>query len=104
MRLELYFMMLFDLKVKGFEDLKMTEHQQLPWGELIQRIKNGAIKFDGNTKLKIYGQLSCASCKRMKKENRVFFKNKIEARHLGYRLCGHCMRKSYREWKVRTTS
>ncbi|HEY1202931.1 MAG TPA: Ada metal-binding domain-containing protein [Niastella sp.] len=48
---------------------------------------------------KIYGTLSCASGKRMKAENRVFFQNEAEAIAAGYRPCGHCMRKKYLEWK-----
>lgn len=55
--------------------------------------------FGGNKKLKIYGNLSCASGKRMKKENRVFFKNETEAFQNGYRPCGLCMQKLYLQWK-----
>jgi methylphosphotriester-DNA--protein-cysteine methyltransferase len=68
-----------------------------------RRLKNlideGKIQFAGNWKLKIYGTLSCSSGKRMKVENRVFFKSAIEAMDEGYRPCGHCMREEYLHWK-----
>ena len=55
----------------------------------------------GNLSLKIYGTLSCKSGKRMKKENRVFFKNEAEAIELGFRPCGHCLRAEYVRWKIK---
>ena len=58
----------------------------------------------GNERLKIYGQLNCASGKRMKKENRVFFENEAEAKQHGFRPCGHCMRLLYNSWKESITS
>jgi len=45
----------------------------------------------GNSRLKIYGKLSCKSGIRMLKKNRVFFHSEKEALELGYRPCGHCM-------------
>ena len=62
-------------------------------------IDEGAIQFAGNRKLKIYGTLRCSSGKRMKAENRVFFKSAEEATSEGYRPCGHCMRAEYLRWK-----
>ena len=59
---------------------------------LFRLIRNGEAKFAGNIKLKIYGTLRCSSGKRMKKENRVFFKNEAEAIHLGFRACKRCMK------------
>ena len=56
------------------------------------------ISFAGNIKLKIYGLLTCTSGKRMKLENRVFFHSEKEAVRLGYRPCGHCMKKQYDVW------
>lgn len=56
-------------------------------------------QFGGNVKLKIYGTLTCGSGKRMKPENRVFFTSETEAKGLGYRPCGHCMREAYIKWK-----
>ncbi|RYE17280.1 MAG: metal-binding protein [Sphingobacteriales bacterium] len=55
-------------------------------------LDNGEIQFAGNKNLKIYGLLNCSSGKRMKMENRVFFKSISEAELAGYRPCGHCMR------------
>ena len=62
-------------------------------------IDEGKIQFAGNSKLKIYGTLRCASGKRMKTENRAFFKSAEEAINEGYRPCGHCMREEYLRWK-----
>jgi methylphosphotriester-DNA--protein-cysteine methyltransferase len=68
-----------------------------------RRLKNlideGKIQFAGNRRLKIYGTLNCSSGKRMKIENRVFFKSAEEASNEGYRPCGHCMREQYLSWK-----
>lgn len=81
----------------------MISNQQLNQLELHKLIKSGSIKFAGNAKLKIYGYLNCVSGKRMKKGNRVFFKNETAANKLGYRPCGHCMRESYNRWKGNIT-
>jgi hypothetical protein len=62
-------------------------------------IHNKAIRLAGNIPAKIYGRLSCASGKKMKAENRVFFQNEEEALAAGYRPCGHCLRAKYQEWK-----
>lgn len=66
---------------------------------LNQLVRAGAVSLAGNRKLKIYGTLPCASGKRMKAENRVFFANETEALHLGYRPCGHCCKAAYSAWK-----
>ena len=66
---------------------------------LRSRIKSGEINFAGNLNLKIFGRLNCTSGKRMKTENRVFFKSKAEAEKAGFRPCGHCMREEYKNWK-----
>jgi methylphosphotriester-DNA--protein-cysteine methyltransferase len=79
----------------------MTEHTQLDTTELQSKIRQREIKFAGNIKLKVYGSLHCASGKRMKKENRVFFKNEKEAIKKGFRPCGHCMRKFFLDWKAK---
>ncbi len=70
----------------------MFQHSQLN-SSLFAKIRQGEIKLAGNAKLKIYGSLHCRSGKRMKKENRVFFKDENEAIRAGFRLCGNCMRK-----------
>jgi methylphosphotriester-DNA--protein-cysteine methyltransferase len=62
-------------------------------------IQSREILFGGNIKLKIYGTLKCASGKRMKIENRIFFKSEEEAIALGYRPCGHCLKQEYKIWK-----
>jgi len=77
----------------------MMQHDQIKKHELAKQIKNGNITLAGNSNLKIYGTLQCRSGKRMQKKSRVFFKNKTEAMKLGYRPCGHCMRKAHRKWK-----
>jgi methylphosphotriester-DNA--protein-cysteine methyltransferase len=78
----------------------MWNHESLTHKEVKSRLKNREIKLAGNRKLKIYGSLSCASGKRMKKENRVFFKNKTEAIQLGFRPCGNCLPIPYQKRKI----
>ena len=63
-------------------------------------IAKGEVQLAGNRKLKIYGTLNCSSGKRMKMENRVFFKSEAEAVDSDYRPCGHCMRQDYLKWKA----
>jgi methylphosphotriester-DNA--protein-cysteine methyltransferase len=63
----------------------------------LRMIAKGQIQFAGNKRLKIYGTLTCSSGKRMKKENRVFFRSEPEAIDAGYRPCGHCMREKYNQ-------
>ncbi|MGK6340794.1 Ada metal-binding domain-containing protein [Chryseobacterium sp. DT-3] len=79
----------------------MKQHIELSSTVLISQIKSGEIKFGGNRKLKIYGLLHCSSGKRMKWENRVFFKSEKEALENNYRPCGHCMREKYKQWKIK---
>ncbi|WP_158799666.1 Ada metal-binding domain-containing protein [Pedobacter sp. L105] len=62
-------------------------------------IRSGAIALGGYKKAKIYGLLSCSSGKRMKIENRIFFKNEAEALKLAYRPCGNCLPAKYKKWK-----
>lgn len=77
----------------------MKFHTDLSNISLRNQIKRGVICFGGNANLKIYGKLNCGSGKGMKKQNRVFFASEIEARQLGFRPCGHCLKKQYYEWK-----
>lgn len=77
----------------------MIQHSQLSAKNLRSKIHSRDICFGGNKKLKIYGLLSCSSGKRMKMENRVFFKDENEALQNNYRPCGHCMRAAYKQWK-----
>lgn len=62
-------------------------------------IRQKKILLSGNSKLRIFGTLSCRSGKRMKRENRVFFASEEEALANGYRPCAHCMRAAYQNWK-----
>lgn len=94
MRWELFFMML-----QTDIPLKMIQHSQLPARILRSKIHSREILFGGNKSLKIYGLLNCKSGKRMKKENRIFFKDEKEALLKGYRPCGHCMKEKYKQWK-----
>lgn len=78
----------------------MIKHKEITDIDLRKSIRNYKILLAGNSRLKIYGKLSCSSGKRMKKENRIFFKNETEAIQLGFRPCGHCLRKAYVNWKL----
>lgn len=78
----------------------MLLHQHLAKQELSQHLRKGTISLAGNGRLKIYGLLTCTTGKRMKKENRVFFKNETEAIQLGFRPCGHCIPDQYQEWRL----
>ena len=77
----------------------MILHTEITDKDLRNKIKQQRICLGGNRKLKIYGTLSCASGKRLKRENRVFFYSEKEALKKGYRPCGHCMKDSYQRWK-----
>ncbi|NOT74668.1 MAG: metal-binding protein [Cyclobacteriaceae bacterium] len=70
----------------------MITHKDLQDKELALLIKRGEITLAGNRKLKIYGKFSCSSGKRMKKENRVFFKDEKESIANGFRPCKNCMK------------
>ena len=77
----------------------MIRHIEISDNELRKRVRQQAISFGGNLKLKIYGRLNCNSGKRMKKENRIFFRSVKEAEQKGFRPCGHCMIIEYKKWK-----
>ncbi len=66
---------------------------------LASLIRKGQISLAGYKNGKIYGLLNCSSGKRMKVENRVFFKNESEALANGYRPCGNCLPQKYGAWK-----
>ena len=68
--------------------------------EIRKLIAEGTIRWGGYRPGKIYGTLTCASGKRMKVENRVFFGSEQEAIDAGYRPCGHCMPEKYKAWKA----
>lgn len=77
----------------------MIKHTDIDDAELYQRIKQKEIAYGGNFNLKIYGTLQCKSGKRMKTKNRVFFKTTEQAKEIGFRPCGHCLRTDYKIWK-----
>ena len=52
----------------------MIRHKRIDDSEVLRVIKSGLIRYGGNRKQKIYGTLTCKSGKRMKRQNRVFFK------------------------------
>ena len=81
----------------------MIRHLDINYLGLRSRIKKKEICFGGNRKLKIYGTLQCKSGKRMKRENRVFFKLENEAIKNDFRPCGHCMKTEYKKWIYSTT-
>lgn len=78
----------------------MIHHKDLNPKDLFVLIRNTPALLAGNQNLKIYGTLQCASGKRIKKENRVFFNHETEALEHHYRPCGHCMKKAYQKWKT----
>jgi methylphosphotriester-DNA--protein-cysteine methyltransferase len=75
---------------------RTVEERKKATGALIHK---SDITLGGYKKTKIYGLLTCSSGKRMKAENRVFFKEEAEALINGYRPCGHCMKEKYQQWK-----
>jgi methylphosphotriester-DNA--protein-cysteine methyltransferase len=77
----------------------MFRHTEIDSAELRSRIRKQLVCLAGNRKLKIYGLLNCASGKRMKMKNRVFFQSEDEALNSGFRPCGHCMNVKYKVWK-----
>ncbi len=76
----------------------MIKHVDISTEELKKYFRDKAICLGGNARLKIYGLLKCSSGKRMKKENRVFFRSVEEALQHGYRPCGHCLKTAYKQW------
>jgi methylphosphotriester-DNA--protein-cysteine methyltransferase len=82
----------------------MWSHHNLSSSNLFRLLKTEQISLAGNQQLKIFGTLSCSSGKKMKSINRVFFRDEAEALSLGYRPCGHCLRKKFKLWKSGFTS
>ena len=77
----------------------MISHLDISDAELRKQIRQGKILAGGNRRLKIYGKLSCLSGKRMKRQNRIFFRSAGEAIENGFRPCGHCLKVEYKYWK-----
>ncbi|MEP7371926.1 MAG: Ada metal-binding domain-containing protein [Chitinophagaceae bacterium] len=77
----------------------MIRHQDITDAELRKQIRQGRILAGGNSRLKIYGNLGCSSGKKMKRENRIFFRSAEEAIESGFSPCGHCLKGAYKKWK-----
>ena len=77
----------------------MIHHRAIADADLRALIKSGQIRLAGNARLKIYGRLDCATGKRMRRENRVFFADEAVALAAGYHPCGSCLRADYLRWK-----
>jgi methylphosphotriester-DNA--protein-cysteine methyltransferase len=77
----------------------MIRHIEISDRDLRSEIKQQKIRFAGNSRLRIYGTLSCAAGKRMKRENRTFFMSEEEAIASGFRPCGNCLKATYQRWK-----
>lgn len=67
--------------------------------QLHRLIRQRKVVLGGNRRLKIYGTLQCASGRKMKAANRVFFASEEEAVVSGYRPCARCMKTAYLLWK-----
>ncbi|HET9431390.1 MAG TPA: Ada metal-binding domain-containing protein [Chitinophagaceae bacterium] len=80
----------------------MYSHSELSDTVLRKKIKEGEIRFAGNSNLRIYGTLRCKSGKRMKKQNRAFFVSREEAIQYGFRPCAHCLPGEFKKWKSGT--
>ncbi|UFH56516.1 Ada metal-binding domain-containing protein [Spirosoma sp. KNUC1025] len=79
-------------------DLGATSYARLR--SLAKLIKCETVTLGGHQPGKIYGRLTCRTGKRMKAENRVFFRDQPEAIALGYRPCALCMPEAYKVWKA----
>lgn len=83
----------------------MIQHtENIERKEIIRLIKSGEITMGGHRKLKIYGRLDCPNAKRWIKKGhyiaqRVLFQDEQEAIDNGFRPCGCCMKKEYKQWK-----
>jgi methylphosphotriester-DNA--protein-cysteine methyltransferase len=82
----------------------MILHSKVSDDFVRSQIRRAGILLAGNRRLKIFGKLNCASGKRMKRKNRIFFSSEDEAIENGFRPCGHCMRHEYKVWQNATTS
>ncbi|MBD2703295.1 metal-binding protein [Spirosoma sp. BT702] len=78
-------------------DLGLTPYAQLR--TLVKLVRSEAVTLGGHRPGKIYGRLDCRIGKRMKPENRVFFRDVAEALSAGYRPCAVCLPEAYLRWK-----
>ena len=77
----------------------MLRHHLIDDRTLRRLIRTGEAAWAGNAQLRIYGRLDCKSGRRMKRQNRVFFGTDAAPLALGFRPCGHCLRREYLLWK-----
>ena len=77
----------------------MHQHEDLTDAQIRTLLRQRQIWFAGNKPLKIMGRLDCKSGKKMKRQNRVFFRWAAEGRSEGYRPCGKCCPLAYQKWK-----
>ena len=66
---------------------------------LVTLVKSGSITLGGHRLSKIYGRLDCRAGKRMKPENRLFFRNQTEAIEQRFRPCAVCLPVKYKAWR-----
>ncbi len=76
----------------------MLAHTAVSGRVLRGLIRRRQVCLAGNARLKIYGSLACSSGQRMKRANRVFFRNAAEAQAAGFRPCGNCLTHDYQRW------
>jgi hypothetical protein len=81
----------------------MYLHSELTPQEVRSLIRKGLLPCAGHQGSKIYGKLRCPSGKKMARRNRVFFRSFDEAKKLGYRPCGRCLRENYLLWRFDTS-
>lgn len=77
----------------------LYNHAELTDDQVRAMLKCGDIKFAGHKGYKVWGLLTCATGKKMKRENRVFFTSQEAAEKNGYRPCGSCQRAAFNRWK-----
>ena len=65
-------------------------------------------QFGGHTGTKVYGHMDCPAAMRALNgplrdvyiQHRVFFEDEVTAIAAGFRPCGACLRKKYKQWKT----
>ncbi len=78
-------------------DLGPTSYARLR--TLVKLVKSETVTLGGHRPGHIYGRLDCRMGKRMKPENRVFFRNETESVASGYRPCAVCLSVAYKAWR-----
>jgi len=88
------------MSVSMYSHLPLAPNEKARKQRLAGLIRSGEVSLAGYRKGKIYGLLTCSSGKRMKAENRVFFKDEKDAVSNGYRPCANCLHEKYKLWKA----